>query len=449
MGPGLQQTLRHDSRIKLTALLFVIVVCAPANASGQQRGFADRIEAGIFQSLMSSSPQIMARRSSIQAAEAMVEASGFASPAILAFETEDAPGVNALGGTVRLGIEREFMTGGRRNAARAFAATNVQTATLAVQALERSLAASVRRGLSAFIGWSSIARRLAAEDSLLVSAEEILRDRLATGDARYLDVLRVRTERLRVQSDRAMALSESSVGRHSLEALASMGEVGRVRAMLDSIQRIRPGLEAPGELPAAPDLDSLLALSGEVRLAEAAGSRIRAARDWLRAEQKPRLSAAIGGQILNEASGRTAGPTLSATISLPFTAARANRAAFAVSDQLIVTADAARAAAVSRVRAQLVAAHARYESARERAAVFDAALLRGAREERESALAAYREGDITLIELLDFERGLARAEVEQIRAHIEAAAALADLLAAGNDVEGLALDELLPVAGGR
>ncbi|MET0398863.1 MAG: hypothetical protein ABW277_18875, partial [Longimicrobiaceae bacterium] len=50
------------------------------------------------------------------------------------------------------------------------------------------------------------------------------------------------------------------------------------------------------------------------------------------------------------------------------------------------------------------------------------------------ALAAYGSGDLSLVELLDFERARARAEIQRVRARIEAADALAELLssAAGN-----------------
>ena len=72
----------------------------------------------------------------------------------------------------------------------------------------------------------------------------------------------------------------------------------------------------------------------------------------------------------------------------------------------------------------------RYDAARTRIASFDAALLRGARDERESALGAYRSGELSLLELLDFERALARAEIERLRNRIDAADALADLLGA-------------------
>ncbi|HCT57123.1 MAG TPA: hypothetical protein DGD08_07905, partial [Gemmatimonas aurantiaca] len=75
-------------------------------------------------------------------------------------------------------------------------------------------------------------------------------------------------------------------------------------------------------------------------------------------------------------------------------------------------------------------ARERYSAARERLDAFDAALLRGARDERESALAAYRTGSLSLLELLDFERALSRAEIERIRALVDAADAWADLLGA-------------------
>ena len=82
------------------------------------------------------------------------------------------------------------------------------------------------------------------------------------------------------------------------------------------------------------------------------------------------------------------------------------------------------------MRAELAAARERYESARIRLSAFDAALLRGAREEREAALASFRTGDLSLIELLDFERALARAETSAC-GMLDAADALADLLAGG------------------
>jgi outer membrane protein TolC len=70
-----------------------------------------------------------------------------------------------------------------------------------------------------------------------------------------------------------------------------------------------------------------------------------------------------------------------------------------------------------------------------RLAVYSSALLAGARQEREGALAGYRSGELALIALLDFERALARAEIDRVRARIDAADALAELAlrAAGDE----------------
>jgi cobalt-zinc-cadmium efflux system outer membrane protein len=92
--------------------------------------------------------------------------------------------------------------------------------------------------------------------------------------------------------------------------------------------------------------------------------------------------------------------------------------------------DVARAMRVTelrRARAELGAARDRYEAARRRLAVFESALLRGAADEREAALAAFRSGELSLLELIDFERALSRAEIIRLQTLIEAADAFAAL----------------------
>lgn len=183
-------------------------------------------------------------------------------------------------------------------------------------------------------------------------------------------------------------------------------------------------------LPEAPPIDSLLGLAADVQLAEALVVQARAQRQLLLARQRPAFSASLGIQRVGPEGdeGAAFGPVFSAGMTLPFTAARANRAGLTAAEQQTAVAVAARTATATSVRGALAAARARYEAARRRAATFDAALLQAAREERESALAAYRTTDISLIELLDFERALARAEIERTQATLDALAALADLL---------------------
>ena len=420
-GPARRRRLR-PVLVPAAAALLAIPVSAPAQQP--------EATAALREAVQRTSPGLAARRAAVEAAQARVRAAGFGEPAALAAEVEEVPsGLDLTRASVRVEVEREFVSRGRREAARTLAGTDVRSAEAALAAASARLDAAVLRSLTAAAGWSAISRRLAGEDSLLVGAEEALRARFSVGDARYVDVLRLRTERLRVQSEQAEALAEARAARVALQGL--LGSVEGRDALIDAaIAETAPRL---GTLPSAPDPDTLLARSGAVRIAEAAVERARASRALTAAGQRPRFSGAVGLQRFgaDEGGAGTVGATLGGSVTLPFTARRANEAALAAADREIAAAVAERDAAVAAVRAGLAAARERYEAARTRLSAFDAALLRGAREEREAALASFRTGDLSLLELLDFERALARAETERLRSLLDAADALADLLAAG------------------
>lgn len=434
------------------ALVIAAATAAPLRA---QEPTDTLLPAALLDALRQSNPQLIALRAAVDAAEARVGATGFAPPATLSAEIEEVPGGIGLSGaeSMRLELGRTFLTGGRREARRSVAAQDVERAHLELALAERRVLARAAQLLTRAGGTAAIARRLAAEDSLLQTAEEALRPRFAVGDARYVDVLRLRTERLRARSDLAAALSEARVERHRLAALvagldsAAIGPRGPatptpaapaavapataalVDTLLESlITRLASG-EPLAPLPAPPDLDSLVALSAAVQRADAAVERALAARRLARAEQRPLVAASLGAQRFVTEDGPTLGATLGASVSLPFTARRANRLAGEAADRAVAAAQIARAATVAQVRAALGAALERYRAATERLALFDAALLRGAREERESALATYRSGELSLLELLDFERALTRAETDRLASRIAAVDALADLLA--------------------
>ena len=93
------------------------------------------------------------------------------------------------------------------------------------------------------------------------------------------------------------------------------------------------------------------------------------------------------------------------------------------------------------LRAGLLQARTRYDAARARLETMDAVLLAGARREREAALASYRGGQLSLVEFLDFERAIGRADLARLEALVAAADAAADL-------EILPADILLDLAPG-
>lgn len=405
----------------VAAAALLIPLAAPAQAGPATTALRDAVQR--------SNPGLSARRAALEAARARVAAAGFGEPAALSAEVEEIPGGIDLGGaSLRVEVGKELVSPGRRDAARALAATDVGEAEASLAAAGARLDAALLRSLTATGGWSAIARRLAAEDSLLVGAEEALTARFAVGEARYVDVLRLRTERLRVQGDQAGAMAEARAARVALRGL--LGPVEGADGLIDAaLAETGPGLVV---LPPAPARDSLLPRAAAVLSARAAVDRARAARALTAAEQRPRFSAAVGLQRFSaDEGGGTVGATLGGSVTLPSTARRANAAALASAEAEIAAALAELDAAVATVRAELAGAMERYEAARIRLSAFDAALLRGAREEREAALAAFRAGDLSLVELLDFERALARAETERLRSAVDAADALADLHAAG------------------
>ena len=419
--------------------------------------------AAVRRGILRASPELAARRAALAAAAARLRATGFAAPAVLSAEAENVPqGLDLANAySLRVDVGRELFASTRRSAARALAESERRATAVALEIAERRVVALGDRALIQAFGWVAVARRLAEEDALLGSAEGSVRARFTVGDARYVDVLRLRTERLRVQTDRAAAVTEARAGRRALEGL--LGEdtaaVAAVAALVDAAAPAGPpstgapsaGAPSPSvirsaslaggtdlvamALPPAPSLDSLLALAGAVRAADAAVARAQAQQRLTRAEQRPVVTAGLGVQRFLDAQNRyVVGPTLGASVSLPFTAAGAVRTATAAAAADVAAAEAERRAALAGARAALGAARDRYEAARERLAVYDAALLRGAREERESALAAYRTADLSLLELIDFERALSRAEIDRLRARIEAADALAALLSGDADL---------------
>lgn len=396
-------------------------------------------------------PELLALRAALDAAEARARATGFAAPATLSAEVEEVPsGVNVLGAeSMRLELSRALLTGGRRAARRDVADQDVQRARLELELAERRVLAQATQLLARAGGTAAIARRLAAEDSLLQSAEEAIRPRFAVGDARYVDVLRLRTERLRARSDLAAALSSARVERQRLASLlvgldsgaaapAGRDSAGEIDTLIDRLVALQAVDSLVGPLPVPPDLDSLVAASAAVRRADAAVARALASRGLALAEQRPLVEASLGAQRFVTEEGPTLGATLGASVSLPFTARRANRRTSEAAGRAVAAARIARAATVAEVRAALGSALERYRAATERLALYDAALLRGAREERESALAAYRTGDLSLLELLDFERALTRAETDRLRSRIAVADALTELLA--GEVESAVAD---------
>lgn len=426
--------MKREQKPQLTAaLLAIVALCLPSTARSQGVMFGDSATLGLLLPIIErTNPLLALRRAQVEAARARVRGAGLAQPMVLSAELEEVPEGFAVGsaGSARLDLSREI-TPGLRTARRALAQLDVDRAELELRLAERVVVTRAVQHLVQARVNTRIAARLAAEDSLLVEAEQIVEARFAVNDARYVDVLRLRTERLRVQSERAAVLTDARTARRRLIAVVVPSDTALevVLHVIDSLVGASdPSFGQP--LAPLPHLDTLVAGFGVVQRVSLIVDRAQQSRRVGRVERRPSLFASLGVQRFEGVSGHTYGPTLGASITLPFTARRANAAADDAAERLVQAAQASARATIGNLRAEAASAHDRYETVRARVALYDANLLRTARDQRESALAAYRSGDLSLLELLDFERALARVEIDRLRTQIEAADAIADLITA-------------------
>jgi outer membrane protein TolC len=374
-------------------------------------------------------PAVAAAQADVAHATARREAAGAPASWFVSAGAAEVPDANFDEGNLRLEVGRDILPDGRRAAERALADADLAHATALLAGATRRADAQLVRAASRALGWELIRRRRAAQDSLLVVAEDAVRVRFAAGDARYLDVLRLRTERLRVTSALAAAQAEVHGGEASLLALAT--DAADRSRLLAAAAAERDSAFLPDSLPSLPSLDSLGATATAVVLAQSRLLRVRAERERDLAERRAQGNAFAGIQRIGQANGGpTLGPTLGITLSLPFLNPGITRRVRAAADSGVRAAEAVMLAVKAATTARLAAAGARYTGARERVAVYDAALLRGARAERDVALENYQSGTLSLLELLDFERALVDAEVGRLESLLDAADAWADLLEA-------------------
>lgn len=422
----------HAFRFFVTVL--GLSLCASAFANAQ---VPDAAAQTLKEHIRRSAPAGVSRQRAIDLAEARRASAGLSSAVVLSTELEEVPQFAnvANASSIRVDASRELVPGGLRKAARDLASRDVDRAVAEAEIASRLLDADVDRLLTTAAGNAAIVARLASEDSLLRSAEEALRSRFGVGDARYVDVLRLRAERLRIETALSTNRGRSRSARRQLVLMASYRDSSVGTRIVD--EAIRESTRTLGEsVRTIPSIDSLVRESGAMRLAAIALDRAKAAQLLATAELRGTLTPSVGLQrFTGENGSKSIGLTAGVSFPLGFTSRKANTARLLTSRQAVALAESEQVTVETEVRLNVLSALERFETARTQVATFNNALLLGAREEREAALASYRSGGLSLIELLDFERALAQAEIARIRNRIEVAVALLDLLEASLGVK--------------
>ena len=356
-------------------------------------------------------PLILARRDAVAAANARVRGVSSRGALGLTADVEEFDARRPLDHTLTVLAEQQLEPRAAVAAARATltAQTAIEQARLDQVELSRGLL--IDRMILDAVVWARIRTRMAEEDSVLLRANALLTSRFGAGEAKYVDVIRLRTERLAIQADAADALATAQASRSRLSALITNAEDRVIAASLASVQQL--------PTPQFPSLRDVTDKSPAIRLAAAELAFARATRAAASTETLRRWTAGVGLQRFESANGYTIGPVLtgSLTIPVPQRSIRDAREAAAALDTMVVARTFT--AVMQGIAAEHRAAALRFDAARARYEGIDARLLNAAREERESAIAAYATGEMTLVELIDFERAIARAETQRLRSYLE------------------------------
>lgn len=371
---------------------------------------------------------LASRRWAVEAARLRTTAVARRGPTTIALEVEELSLGRPIDQTLTLAAERAFIPRAAVDADRdrALALVALQEARLSAASLRNTI--DLQRLVLEAAVWQRIRSRLAEEDSVLLRADASLRTRFAAGAARYVDVVRMRTERIRLQSEGAAALANAAAARQRLAVLLR-GNATEVNAAIASLHEL-PTLRLPTP-------EELWAAAPALRIAAAELAIARADLRLIQTEGARKWTAGGGLQRFQSDNGYTIGPVLTASLTLPQRSLAGARAQAAAADTLAVAYSSV--AAATQLQAAAVSARERFEAARQRFDALDPRLLSAAREERVAALTGYATGDLSLTELLEFERALARAELQQLESYLAMIDAWADLwhaaAAAAEEVE--------------
>lgn len=383
----------------------------------------DSLQRTLEQRAARSNAEWLAARAALRTLEARIPEAAARDAPVLSLEVDEVPGGVELwnAGQLQLSVEQELFTGRRRGSESLLARSALRQRQAETLLLQRGLSVSIARALARWTGECQITARLRLEDELLQDVERSVSARFSVGDARYVDVLRVRTERLRVQSE--LSQTRASAGRALARVVAIAGDTAGLTPLLTGAEQ--PVLSG---IPSAPTPDSLLSELQHAGLFSLARSHADAIALRDRAARATRITGSAGIQRFGTPGDYTVGPALRLGVSLPFLVSRSNRSIELAAAGAIQQGAAEDSARWQRARSALLQAQGRLDAAADQVRLFDSALLSGARSEREAVLASYRTGSVSLLELLDFERALARAEIDHVRALLVAHDAWADLL---------------------
>lgn len=393
----------------------------PVVAPSVARSEALSLDSCIVRAL-ASHPGLRAADREVEAARARSRQAGAFEAPSLSFEAgKRATPVSNEEHETAVRLSQELGTPGGRGRAKAVARAEVAI----IEANRESFALQLRGDVTrAYRRLQTDALTLSALESLRKTVgdlEKMVNARLRTGRGRYLDVLRARSERVRLENDAVEALRALREDQRTLNTLMARGPDEPVEAT-DSLAFVALADSLPAILPAAlASRPSLRAARLEVARGE---SQLRLARNSL----LPSASVSAGFDRVPGTDRPGLGGEIS--LSLPFAPWTDRRARVHEASASNGSAQARLEAAERAVELTIRNAYESARTAERQVQQFDRVLLADASDAIRTATQNYQAGQIDGLELFETLRTFRSIELEYIRALLSYELALTDLAVA-------------------
>jgi outer membrane protein TolC len=412
------------NRIRAWAALGLVLAFVPRPAAPQEAGLT--LEQAVEVAL-ARNPDVLAARKAVDAARGRTLQLG-ARPApqlALSLEGLPLPGLRKAGDEAEfsLGLEQVFEYPGKRALRAEVGRTGESIAQAELESLRLRLAAAVKKAY-----WQAAFARLAV--AALERSEELadallqnIQAKYQAGGAAYADLLRTKAEKARLRNQILEARKERETARADLNVLLG-----------------RPADEAFAlltEMTYRPLAQSLAGLKDAARTTrpsfKAAALRKERAALAVKLAGLGRRPDFVAGFFLPSRRSNAWG--VSFGLSLPFVWTEAAKGGLLEAEAEAELGRLAAEALERRLDAALDRVYAEARAAEEQVRVFESELLADMKDELKISLEYFQVGKAEFSGLLDLYRSYVLAEVERLRALYIYLASLADLEAAGEELD--------------
>lgn len=407
--------MAHPYRAYYITFILSLAMCAVRPATAAEGWSLDSCLARAIQG----NPELRAADRDLEAARARIRQARALEPPLFSFEAGKlGTSVSADEREQSWRLSQALPLPNQRSKSVTVASLDAEVVALDREATRLRLRGDVIRSYRRFQGDILTLRVLESLQGTTRGIEELTNVRLGTGAARYLDVLRARVERGRLENDLVEARRSLAEHRRTLNLLMARDPDAALEPA-DSLS-FTPLQES---LPAI--LDEARRTRPRVRATLLRSRREEAALSLARSNFLPTPELGVGLDRVPGISAPGFGGSLALT--LPFAPWTDRRARVAEGRALAGGAQARHEAAARSLEAAIRTAYEGARAAEAQASLFERMLLRDATDAVQSATRGYQYGQASGTDLFESLRTLRTVQLERIRALLNYELALVDL----------------------